>query len=147
MARRPMKPIPEPPKSAPRRKQIPGLNVEAVPVPARRLEIFDETHPIWTGRRCALSGLEGAIVRLRPPPGSPTDLVEGVKKTLTDAGVARIKLEERRGVVIPREAVEKSKATKSSAREVVLQLVAESNTMDRESLAEIVERTMAEQNL
>ena len=70
-----------------------------------------------------------------------------MKKALAEAGVVRIKLEVRTGAILPREAIEKAKPARSSAREVVLLLVAESNSADVDALREVVERVMSEEGL
>lgn len=131
-----------------------GNTVVVVRVPAARtLATLDEEHGIWKGRGNLLGigpkeTWEGAIVRLRPPPDVDPARVEKVKAILADAGVARIKLETRRGAVLPTEAVQKAKpAKRSSAREIVLQLVKEANSSDPDELRDIVERVMAEEGL
>lgn len=130
--------------------------VKGFAVPARRLVTLEPLHGIWQtmkGKKTVLLAIgpkedwAGAIVRLRPPPDVEEGRIEEVKAALLAAGAARIKLEVRRGATLPTEAVDKGKATKSSAREVVLQLVAEANSKDPVGLSEIVERVMAEEGL
>lgn len=142
MARKPKKVTPE---SA-------GVKVSRVAVSARRLVTLDEGHGIWTGKKNVLAFgpkefWDGAIVRLRPPTEVEDGRVEDVKKALAAAGVARIKLEVRKGVVLPTEALEKAKPARCTAREVVLLLVAESNSVDAPALMEICERVMSAEGL
>lgn len=118
-------------------------------VPVRNLVTFAVDHPIWTtdGKRLPAGTWAGAIVRLRPPSDVRDGLVEEVRAALAAAGVSRIKLEVRRGAVLPTEAVDKGTATRSSAREVVLRLVEEANSKDPAALLAVVEKTMAEEGL
>ena len=130
--------------------------VKGFTVPARRLVTLDSLHGIWQtmkGKKTVLLVIGpkedwlGAIVRLRPPPDVEEGRIEEVKAALVAAGASRIKLEVRRGATLPTEAIDKGKPTRSSAREVVLQLVSEANSQDPAALSEIVERVMAEEGL
>lgn len=154
MARRVMKKqveVPKAPASSPVKKRKRSDGVEVVPVFARQLMTFDENNPVWkTSTLSAVgAGWSGAIVRLRPPADVEDGRVEQVKKAFVEAGAARVKIEARRKVVVPRRSHEKApvERKRSTAREVVMVLVKESNTEDREALLEIVERTMSEENL
>jgi len=122
-----------------------------VAVPSRNLVTLDSDHAIWRsadpGAYAGAPNWPGAIVRLRPPSDVRDGLVEEVRAALAAAGVSRIKLEVRRGAVLPTEAVDKGTATRSSAREVVLRLVEEANSKDPAALLAVVEKTMAEEGL
>lgn len=130
----------------------PKLIVSPRPVNARRLVTIAEKNALWSGKKTVLSVgpadyWMGAIVRLRPPPEADEKLVEQIKVAIAAAGAARIKVEVQQAAVLPTEAVDKGTPTKSSAREVVLQLVAEANSTDPAALKDVCERVMAEKGL
>lgn len=63
---------------------------------AREMVVFNEEHPIWRmfeeGRLDNALEVKGAIVKLQPFPGCSESLVENVKRALSEAGAARIKV-------------------------------------------------------
>jgi len=132
--------------------------VRVVEVGAVKLATIDEDHVAWTPKFSPLmlfqaiqrgAGNEwvGAIVRMRPPPGLDQAKVEAVRKMFINAGVARIKLETRRGATLPNEAVQKAKPSRATVVEVVRLLVKEANSSDAAALSALVETTMAAQGL
>lgn len=136
-------------KSPPSPPVIDSISIVGVKVSARKLITLDEDCSIWKGKAVKLYAEEwvNSIVRLRPPTDATLERIELVKDALGNAGVARIKLEQRRGVVIPNEAIQKAKPTRCSAREVVVQIVSEANSSNQARLLEIVERVMSEEGL
>lgn len=90
----------------------------------------------------------GAIVRLRPPADASDADVERASEYFRKAGAERVTVLPRpRAEVIPAEAHERSPEKALGARDAVLSLVAESNSKDKEALAKLCERVMAEVGL
>lgn len=146
MARRSAKSVEEAPKKPKKVSKVdPNVKVSSVKIPSRSLITFGVDHPIWSNNKAwAIPDLKGAIVRLWPPHDTKDEIVNAAKDLLMKEGVARIKLETRKGVVLPNEAIQKAKPTKSTPREVVLQLVSESNSADESMLLGVVEQIMGE---
>lgn len=119
-----------------------GPVVERLPVPARPL-VTDPCdgsvkHPT----------ISGAIVRLRPAEGVTEEQVEAVRARWVGMAAVRVFVEPRRKpAVVPNDIHAKRRNARSSARAVVLEMVAESNSSDPAALAEIVERILSEENL
>lgn len=132
--------------------------IRAVPVPARRLLTLGEDHPVW-GRAFAVDGVvwagpdgfdvEGALVRLRPPPDAGEVGVAEVVQMLERAGAARVKIVLRSSVpeVIRRTDVGPSLAPKLSHREAVLAAAAEARSSDPAALRTLLEGILDEEGM
>jgi hypothetical protein len=132
-----------------------GPRTTLVEVDAVKLVVLDEDHSVWPTSldrgefklpRPVTVWID-AIVRLRPPLGHDQAAVEKVRAALLAAGAARIKVETRRGTVIPTEILERTTPQITSIAQVVRQLVSEANCNDREALSALVEATMAKHGL
>lgn len=113
----------------------------------RPLRTIETTNKAWSNKRLpAKKALrtfaeDGAIIRLRPPAGG-AERAEALKAALLDAGAAAVK-------VLPPEpgsATVVNNPTKAapvrSNRDVILSIVEEANTDDRDALRALVEDTM-----
>lgn len=124
-----------------------GDQVRTVKIDTRRLLTIDTEHPDWSqlDRRKAVSNVEGAIVRLRPPHTVSDADVERVRVFYEKVGAARVTVLPRPRVdVVPNDVAEKRPEKAIGAREAVLTLIRETNSKDRDLLRELCERVMAE---
>jgi hypothetical protein len=126
-----------------------GVKVEWVPIQGRRLITYEPDSGAWMSpARDYQAGplVKGAIVRLRPPAGAEAR-VEELRVELMREGAERVVVvPPPRADVVPREVAERS-APAASIRQVVLGMVAESNSGDRGKLGEFVEAVMGEVGL
>ena len=128
------------------RKEMNKPRIRRVPVDARAL-VTEDFKELTSGTGAATRA-EGAIVRLKPGPDVPDDVVEAARHRWLDAGAARVVVvPASKGKVLPEEAAARAQAPSRTVREVVGALVDESNTGDRDALRGLVERTMAEEGL
>jgi hypothetical protein len=118
------------------------IGVRFVPLSdVRRLVTIHPNDRVWTSfdARCP----EGAIVRVRPPATASDADVERVEAGLKRAGAVRVRVE-------PRVAGEKvvapvntpKRVARSTMREMVLAMVQEARTHNREALRDELERAM-----
>ena len=132
--------------------------IRAVQVPARRLLTIGEDHPVW-GRASAVAGVvwagpdgfdvEGALVRLRPPPDAGEAGVVEVVQMLERAGAVRVKVVPRTQAagVVRRIDVDPQAAPKLSHREAVLAAAAEARSSDPAALRALLEGILDEEGI
>lgn len=131
-----------------RQSLIPGasVSVRVVPVESRHLADFGPTSAVWEGASAAPE--EGSIVRVRPPPGTPPEVIARVLDEVEKAGARAIKVvPPSRAMVIPTEKNEAPRTARAQARDVVMQLVDEANTQDRDALRGVVDHAMGKAGL
>ncbi len=116
---------------------------------SRRLLTIEAEDKLWDAkRRSAVAGIDGAIVRLRPPAAATDEQVEVLRAFFEKAGAERVTVLPRpRADVVPADAHEKSRTSAVGARRAVESLVEESNSRDKSALGKLCERVMAEVGL
>ncbi len=87
------------------------------------------------------------FVRLRPPSSVEESRVERVRKHLVSAGCSVVVERARRGAVVSASAEVSSERPHARVREVVLALVEESRSADKEKLRAMVEATMSQEGV
>jgi hypothetical protein len=163
MARRPLSrspqgapPAPEGPKAAPRPPASPGrragasaarFTVTPVEVDARLFLTVPPDHRLWDESRPDRLGfdqkhqtLTRAFVRLQPPHDASDAHVAALKKSFELAGAIVVVLPKPRGAVVlaPVEALPAS----ATIRDVVMTMVEEANTSDRDALRDMTEEAL-----
>jgi hypothetical protein len=89
---------------------------------------------------------EGCFVRVQPPPDVLPQRLADLKRALYVAGAAAVSVQRaRRAAVVTQE--REPERPSATAREVVLEMVAEANTKDRAALTERVEKTLGKVGL
>lgn len=114
---------------------------------ARELVTIGPDDPIWqvdvvaflegAGIRC-----KGMIVRLIPPNTATDEQVAKVRESIADAAAIRVMPRRKAAVIVATEELPERGAHKR-AREIVSQLVGESNTRDRAALQAFCEQVMS----
>lgn len=126
-----------------------GPKVEVVPLAGARLVTVGPESEAWKVFELPAdaSKLRDSFVRLRPPVGVTDEAVERVHRLFTGAG-ARVRVEMPNAPIVVSQATEvEEEAAHESAREVVLQLVDEAHTTERDALKGFCESVMAEVGL
>lgn len=113
---------------------------------AAMLTVSPDSH-LWQGGRDGLAAA-GMFVRLKPPTGLESVVVEKLKQAFLKAGALAVRVIPAPSAAVLVDSAEAPQvAPHKTIREVVAKMVAEANTADREALATLVETAIAKAGL
>ena len=117
--------------------------VREIAIDGRRLLTVRPDSPWWAGRH-AISGLEGAIVRLKPPTDATDAEIEQLRRSLVAAGARVSTLPRQRAELLPEKATIAERPRPRGIRETVRAMAAESASRDGEELAKTCDAILDE---
>lgn len=128
MARKPFKREPSSLRSA----QI--IRIEK----AESMVVFDEQSPVWKTKKL---GGRATFVTLKPPPDASDSLIDEIKTQLYALGARVVNVHAKQKALTVIEQEKRSAST--DVRKVVMTMVEEANTKDRDALRVRVEHSLA----